>query len=329
MINKLKLIVTLPAILVAFALTVPHAGAVSVATSDFPIRPLEIIVGYAAGGANHLAAENLKPEAMEVFGQPMKITCKPGAASALANSYVAAAPADGYTLLNGSLSLPISIYAGDANYKMEDFIGVAMFSDVAPCLAVRADSPITSLEELLDYVKKNPGKFSWGHSGVASALHLVGSVMMDEMGIIDKVKEIPFSGTNESVAQLLGGHINAVASFPATIQQQVKAGNIRVLAVSATKRVAEFPEVATFKEQGFNVSLTSSRGIFVRNGTPTEVVAALEAGFKQIIESDAFKARATTLGEPPVFMNSKDFTAMYYKQCSMIQTAMKKVGLID
>ena len=327
--NTLKSLVVLSALLAASVLSSP-AGAASVATPKFPTRPLEIIVGFAAGGANHLAAENLTPEASAVFGQPIKITCKPGAATAVANSFVKSAPADGYTLLNGTLSLPTSIFAGDATYKVEDFTGVAMFSDVPPCLVVRMDSPIKTLKDLQEFAAKNPGKFSWGHPGVGAAVTLGGALMMFEMGIHDKVKEVPFNGTNESVAQLLGGHIHAVASFPATVKEQVRAGNLRVLGVSGTKRSDDYPDVLTFPEQGFpNVTLTSSRGIFVRSNTPPEIIAVLEAGFKQIIESEAFRQRAITLGETPVFMNSKDFTALYRQQCAMVQDVMKKVGLID
>lgn len=313
----------LAAAVAVFCLAAPAV----LAASEFPVRPIEIIVGFAAGGANHLAAENLKPEAQEVFGQPMKITCKPGAASAVANSYVSAQPADGYTLLNATLSLPISLYTGAATYKMEDFVALAMYSNVTPCLAVRADLPVNSLAELAAYAKNNKGKFTWGHSGVASTLHLAGCIMFDEMGILDDIKEIPFTGTNEAVAQVLGKHIDAVISFPATIQEQVKAGNMRVLGVSSTKRVDEFPDVPTFPEQGFNATLTSPRGIFARSDTPRAALDALEAGLKQIIESPAFRERAITLGEPPVFMGSKEYNELYREQCGTIKAVMEKLGL--
>ena len=294
---------------------------------DYPKKAIEVMVGFAAGGANHLAAENLKPEAQEIFGQPMTVTCKPGASSAIANTYVAGAPADGYTLLNATLSLPISLYTGVVDYKMEDFVGIAMYSNVTPCLVIRADLPVNNLQELIKYANDNPGKFTWGHSGVASTLHLAGCIMLDEMGILKNVKEVPFTGTNEAVAQVLGGHIDAVLSFPATVQDQVKVGKMRVLGVSGPERVAEFPDVPTFVESGFNANLTSSRGIFARKDTPKEVLDILEAGFKKIIESDKFKERAVNLGEPPVFMGSKEFTELYYEQCSAIKAAVEKVGL--
>lgn len=306
---------------------VPASDAEPAKITGFPKKPIEIVVGFAAGGANHLAAENLTTEAKTTFGQPMRINCKPGAASALANSHVAAAAADGYTLLNATLSLPISLYTGVVDYEMEDFVPIAMYSDVTPCLIVRSGLPVNTAAELVAYAKANPDTFSWGHSGVASTLHLAGSIIFDEMGIIDIVKEVPFTGTNEAVAQVLGGHIDAVISFPSTVQEQVAAGNMRVIGVSSTVRVDEFPDIPTFQEQGFNATLTSSRGIFARSDTPQEILGALEIGFRTIIESEEFKERAITLGEPPVFMNSKDAIALYHEQCSTIQGVVEKLGL--
>jgi tripartite-type tricarboxylate transporter receptor subunit TctC len=295
---------------------------------DFPTKPIEIVVGFAAGGANHMAAENLKPEAQGVFGQPMTVTPKAGAASAIANSYVAAAPADGYTLLNATLSLPISLYTGAVDYKMENFIGIAMYSNVTPCLAIRSNLPINSLEDLKKYVAGHPDTFTWGHSGVAGVPHIAGCLMFFEMDILTKVKDVPFTGTNEAVAQVIGGHIDAVISFPSTIQEHVRAGNMRVLGVSGSEKVEEFPTVATFKEQGYgNVVFTSSRGIFARSDTPKEIVAILEAGFKKIITSEDFKKRAITLGEPPVFMGSQELTELYYNQCKTIKAIVEKLGL--
>ena len=293
----------------------------------FPDKAIQIIVGYSAGGANHLAAENLTYEAQEAFGVPMSVTCMPGAASAVANTFVANAAADGYTLLNGTLSLPISMYVDSVDFNKDDFIGVACYSNVTPCLVVRADLPVNDLKELVEYCKANPNVFTWGHSGVASTLHLAGCNMLSKMDIMDLVKEVPFSGTNEAVAQVLGGHLDAVLSFPSTVQEQVKAGNLKVLGVSSTERVAEFPDVGTFVEQGYDAVLTSTRGIFVRSDTPAEVVAILEKGLAEIIQSDSFKERAITLGEPPVYMNSADFTQLYYDQCDLIKTMIDDLGL--
>ncbi len=295
--------------------------------ADFPTKPIEIIVGYSAGGANHLSAENLTFSASDVFGVPVVVTTMPGGSSAVANNYVSISPADGYTLLNGSLSLPISMYVGTVDFSKEDFVAIAMFSEVVPCLVVRASLPVNNLDELVAYCQANPGSFSWGHSGVGSTLHLAGSYMFKSLGIMDLIKEVPFTGTNEAVAQVLGEHIDAVLSFPATVQEQVRAGNLKVLGVSSTERVAEFPDTMTFEEQGYDVLLTSTRGIFARSDTPQEILDVLEDGFRTIIQSEDFMDRAVKLGEPPVYRDSEEATALYLEQCTTIEELIKELGL--
>lgn len=318
---------TLVALVLMFSLL---AGlCTTAAAAGYPEKPIEIIVGYSAGGANHLAAENLTYEAADIFGVPVTTNCMPGAASAIASSYVAHAAADGYTLLNGSLSLPISMYMNEVDFKKEDFIGIACFSEITPCLAVSPDLPVNNLEEFVAYVQANPGKFTWGHSGVGSALHLAGCNMFSKMGVLDLLKEVPFTSTNEPVAQVLGGHLDGVLSFPSTIQEHVRAGKLKVLGVSGNTRVAEFPDVPTFVEQGFDAVLTSTRGIFVRSDTAPEIIKTLEDGLAKIIQSDAFRERAINLGEPPVYMNSEDFTKVYYDQCDMIAVLVEELGLAE
>ena len=299
----------------------------AVSAANFPTRPMDIAVGFAAGGANHMAAENLRIGAQEVFGMPLTVTPRPGAASAIANSFVAMQPSDGYNLLNGTLSLQISMFTGDVDYTVDDFIAVFMYSEVVPCLAIRANLPIYTLQDLVDWVKANPGTFAWGHSGVASTLHLAGCLMFDTLGIIDSILEVPFTGTPEAITQVVGGHLDAVISFPASIQEQVRAGNLRVLGTTSDVAPAEFPDALTFREQGFDAVLTSTRGIFVRSDTPKEIIDILEDGFAKIVQSEEFREAAIALGEPPIFLNSADATALYMEQYETIGILVEMLGL--
>ena len=295
---------------------------------DFPTRPIEMLVGFAAGGANHIAAENLKPEAQRVFEQPMNVVIMPGASGAIAASFLTNANADGYTVLNATISLPISLHTGIADYKMEDFVGLVMYSDVAPILSIRADLPVNTLEDLIAYVKDNPNTFTWGHNGLGASFHLTGSLMFREMGILDYVRQVPFTGASEAVTQVLGGHLDGTVTFPGTIQAQVNAGNLRVLGVSGTQRVQEFPDAPTFLESGYDVTLTSFRGIFARSDTPQEILDILEAGFAEAVKSEGFRERAIATGEPLVFANSKDFTAIFYEQSIALRTIMEELGFV-
>ncbi len=297
------------------------------AAPKFPIKPVEVVVGFAAGGGTHLAAELLTPEAAKYLGQPIQITCKPGAGGAIGATYVAAAKADGYTLLYATMSLPISLYMDSVDFKADDFVGLALASDVAPLLAVRADAPFNNAKEMRDWIAANPGKFSWSHPGVGSTLHVLGANMLFAMGVTKQVKEVPFKGTAEGISAVLGGHVTAVSSFPATVLEQVRAGKMKIIGVSSPKRIPELPDAPTFIEQGYKATLTSTRGIFAPRKTPKAVLEALDKAFAQIIQSEDFKQRAIKLGEPAVYADSATFDKMYREQLVMIEALLKELGL--
>lgn len=310
----------------AFVLALVGCGALA---GDFPGKPVEIVVGFSAGGGTHLAAEMLTPEATALLGQPIQITCKPGAGGAIGATYVANSKPDGYTLLYATMSLPISLYMDSVDFNDKDFVGLALASNVAPALAVRADAPFSNAKELVAWVKANPGKFSWGHPGVGSTLHVLGANMLFAMGITKDSIEIPFSGTSEGVSSVLGGHLGAVVAFPASLVEQVKAGKMKIIGVSSLERIPEMPNAPTYLEQGYKATLTSTRGVFAPAKTPPEVLAALDKALGKIITSDAFKRRSEALGEPAVYADAKAFDAMYREQCVMIKTLLKELGLIN
>lgn len=307
----------------------PEAAAPETPKIEFPTKPIEMVVGFSAGGGTHLAAELLSPNAQDYLGQPIQVSPKPGAGGSIGATYVANANADGYTLLYATMSLPISLYMSEVEFKQEDFIGIALASEVAPMLVVKSDAPYNDAKELVEWVNANPGEFSWAHPGVGSTLHVTGANMLNAMDIIPTSVEVPFSGTNEGIAAVLGGHVGAVVSFAPAVAEQVRAGEMKILAVSSQERVEGYPDVPTFKEQGYNATLTSTRGIFAKSDTPQEVIDILEKAFADIINSPEYAERGIALGEPPVYANSEDFTKMYEDQCNMIGDILKKLDLID
>ena len=296
---------------------------------DFPNKPVEMVVGFSAGGGTHLAAELLTPEASKFLGQPIQITCKPGAGGAIGATAVATAKADGYTLLYATMSLPISLYMDTVDFSKDDFVGIALASDVAPVLAVRADAPYNNAAELIEWIEKNPGEFSWSHPGVGSTLHVLGANMMYRMDVINEIKEVPFAGTNEGLSAVLGGHVSSVVGFPASFLEQVKAGEMKIIGVSSPERISDLPDVPTFLEQGYEATLTSTRGVFAPSATPKEVIKVLDESFEKIIKSEDYLKRGTDLGEPPVYANSEAFDKMYREQCDMIEELHKEIGLVE
>ena len=293
----------------------------------FPEKPIELIVGYAAGGGTHLAAELLVPNAQKYLGQPINVVCKPGAGGSVGATYVAKSKPDGYTLLYATVSLPTSLYTTDVEYEQDDFVGVAMCSDIAPVIAVRADAPYSTASEMVEWIKANPGQFTWGFPGVGSSLHLTGANALEVLGIRELTKEVPFDGTAESVAAVLGGHISAVSCFPTSIEEKYKAGEIKVIGLQAKERSEMYPDFPTFLEQGYDATLTSWRGVFAPKDTPKEVLDYLDKAFAELIASDEYYERAMELGEGRAYKNSAEFTKIYNEQCPVIKEVVEKLGL--
>lgn len=301
-------------------------AAVSLA-ADYPRKPIEMVVPYAAGGGTHIAGEILVPGADKFLGQPIQVTCKPGAGGAIGATYVAKAPKDGYTLLYTTLSLSIAPYIGKVGYKVDDFIGIAQCSDVASVIAVRSDAPFDDAAGMVEWIKNNPGKLTWTHPGVGSSLHIQGANVFFRAGVLKETKDIPNKGTAPGIAAVLGGHVTAISSFLPALSENVKAGSLKVIGVVGDKRLEELPDLKTFNEQGVPAMVTSWRGVFVHKDTPPEIVKYLEDAFAKIIASNQYKERNKKLGEPLVYSNGRVFTKLAHDQAKDMEVLLTEMGL--
>lgn len=296
---------------------------------NYPTKPIELVVGMSAGGGTHLAAELLSPEAQNFLGQPLNITCKPGGGGAIGATYVAESAPDGYTLLYATVSLPTSLAMGDVEFAPEDLVGIARCSAIPPVLAVRSDAPYDNVEELVAWISEHPGEFSWAYPGVGSSLHLCGANALNKMGVADDIVGIPFDGTSEGIAAVLGGHVSAVSCFMSSLSEQIAAGEMKVLGVQDTVRLEDYPDIPTFLEQGVDATVTSWRGVFAPAGTPQEILDYLDEAFGQIIQTDSYRQSAIDLGEGVAYLNSTDFTAAYLADCEMVAPLVKELGLVE
>jgi tripartite-type tricarboxylate transporter receptor subunit TctC len=312
--------------------TTTAAGTAQTTTQEelkFPEKSIELVVGYAAGGGTHLAAELLTPNSQQYLKHPISISNIPGAGGAVGATYVAKSKADGYTLLYATVSLPASLYMSDVDFVQEDFVGVAMASSIAPVIVARADAPYNTAEEMEEWIRANPNTFTWGFPGIGSSLHLTGANLWDAMGVSDIIRDVPFDGTAESVAAVLGGHISAVSCFPTSISEQVRAGQMKIIGVQAAERVEDYPDVPTFLEQGYNATLTSWRGVFAPKDTPQEILDYLDKAFGEIIMSEEYLVRAVELGEGRYYKNAAEFTEIYNNECALIEALVEKLGLTN
>jgi tripartite-type tricarboxylate transporter receptor subunit TctC len=276
------------------------------AQSDYPNRPIELVIPYGAGGGNDLTARVMSSVAADYLGQPLIIRIRPGAGSVLGLSEVARSKPDGYTLAwPGPHAIVISAFNEVPLDFLHDLIPVAQMLEWPWLLVVRADSPFNTLDEFLTYAKEHPGELVMANSGNLAIGHLPALELEQMAGV--EFTHLPFDGGGPANAAVISGDADAVHGVPPAIIPQVESGNFKVLAVTGKNRHPALPDVPTYEEQGYPIQTEVVVGLVAPAGTPPEIVSFLEDAMKKISEDKTYKTLLAKLGETPSYLNSADF----------------------
>ncbi|CEP69329.1 Bordetella uptake gene [Moorella glycerini] len=294
------------------------------AAVEFPTKPMEMTVLFGAGSGADLLARKVADLASKELGQPIAVVNRTGAAGAVGYSYVKDQKPDGYNFVWNSNSINTAYHQGNMKFDYKAFAGVAELTTEPVSIAVKADAPWKDINEFIDYAKKNPGKVRIGNSGLGSFTHLAAVALENKTGA--KFTHVPF-GQGLAVSSLLGGKIEASSQLPAEIMSQVKAGQVRILAVTGEQRLASLPDVPTFKEKGIDLTLSLWRGIAVPAGTPQPVIEKLEAAFKKVAENQEFKDFAKQMGANIEFRGAADFDKFIAQQDKELADLMEQIGM--
>jgi tripartite-type tricarboxylate transporter receptor subunit TctC len=287
-------------------------------------RPVEMTVMFGAGSAADVTARHLADGMAKVLGAPVPVVNRTGGGGALGYTYVQQQRPDGHYIVWNSNSISTNFHSGILPFDYQAFEPVARVSVEIPALAVRADAPWKTLQELVDYAKANPGKVRIGNSGTGSHTHFASSALFVTADA--KVIEVPF-GEGQAVINLLGSRIEGVVQLPAALVPQVKAGDLRVLAVLGLKRDPIFPDVPTAKELGYPVTLDMWRGIAVPKGTPRAVVVKLQDAIKRTVDSPEFIEAGKNLGFVPAYLPADDFGKLIANDDAKLAQVMTDLGL--
>jgi tripartite-type tricarboxylate transporter receptor subunit TctC len=284
------------------------------AQGTYPDRPVHLISPYPPGGTSDNLARLLADKLRAALGQPVVIENKPGGTSSLGTAYVAQAQPDGYTLLLG----PMTAFTVLPHLRKLPYDPVTSFepiSTVATYLAivtVRNDMPVTTLADLVALARKQPGKLSYGSSGVASFGNMAGETIKLRESI--DMLHVPFKGSNDLVPGLLGGHIDLFIDGVGL--GAVKSGKAKGLAVFSDQRHPELPELPTIAEAGLKAALPSVWwGLYAPKGTPEAVVKRLDSEMARILADPDMKERMSRISVLPFYRNPAQMRA-YMKQDS-------------
>jgi tripartite-type tricarboxylate transporter receptor subunit TctC len=276
----------------------------------FPTKPVKLVVTYPPGGSSDLMARIMGQKLSEVWGQPVIIESKPGAAGSIGMEFTARQPADGYTFVVGNLG-PASVnpLITKVPYSMEkDFIPVSLTATGPNILAVPAASPFKNLNDLLVAARNKPGSLNFGTSGPGSMAHLGGELIMRQGNV--KMVGVPYKGGGLAVNDLLAGQIDMMVSDALPVIQHIRTGRLRALAITSAKRSPLSPEIPTFAEAGLpGLVAVNWWGVFLPAGTPKPVVDAYYAALVKIMANPDLKEKFGGLGVEAMATTQDEFKA--------------------
>jgi tripartite-type tricarboxylate transporter receptor subunit TctC len=273
--------------------------------AKYPVRPIHIVVGFAAGGGNDIIARVFGQKLSESLGQPVIVDNKPGGGAIVATEYVAKSAPDGYTLLMSASGISINpaVYAKLPYDAVQDFVAVSELASFPLIMIVNAASPIRSVAELVAYAKANADKMNYASS--SASFQLVTELFKQKTGA--PMLAIPYKSANESVLAVISGQVTTTIADAGPVVSQVKSGTVRALAVAAPARMEDLPDVPTMKEAGADVDAVLWSGIFVPKGTPAAIVRKLESELMRIAKLPDVVARLKLLGIECVGTSSEEF----------------------
>jgi tripartite-type tricarboxylate transporter receptor subunit TctC len=270
---------------------------------SYPSRPVTVIVPFQAGHGVDLMARALASEFSKITGQAFPIVNREGAAATIGFAALAAAKPDGYTVAispNTPLTIAPHIIKSVA-YSYDSFVPVCQSFENVMALFVGSASPYKTYQELVAASKSQPGKFSWGTTGVGSVPHLSASAWLATAGL-DAV-HVPFRGEPQILPQLISNEI----TFSAASISGMAGKGVRPLAVFAEQRHFAFPDVPTMAELGHAAGVPGLNGMFAPRGTPESVLASLEKTCAEVTSSEGFRTSAARLNQRVSFLGRRDF----------------------
>ena len=276
---------------------------------SYPVRPVTVFVGFPAGGSVDLLARAAAEEMSASLGQRLVVQNRDGASSTIAISAVLAAPADGYTLAAGAATpfTHVLHVMKEKPFAPEQFEFICQTFRNEFTFSVRAESPYKTLNDVIEAIRAQPGKVSYGHSGHMTAPHL---------GMIDFLRQIngsaldvPFKGEAAMLPVFLGGNIDFAT--PSATLASTQRERVRALAVFADKRLPALPNSPSVAEFGVRLGTHAGlNGFFAPKGTPREVLRVLESACERAVKSERFAQATARYATVPTFLGTADFTRL-------------------
>ncbi|MCE5286938.1 MAG: tripartite tricarboxylate transporter substrate binding protein [Pelosinus sp.] len=298
--------------------------------SKYPGRPITVLVPFSAGGLSDSIARAMEKVAVKHLGQPLLIVNKPGGAGTIAWNELAGSKPDGYTTGIAGIGTILQPLYGPTKYNYSTALEpIAKISNISLVMVVMSDSNWGNLEEFIAYAKAHPGEIKYGHSGLGSVTQVGAEMFAQAAGI--KMQQVPFQGDSESIAALLGKHVQVIFSFQGVINEYVKSGKTKVLAVCGDHRIKniDFKDVPTFKEQGLDVVTKNWQCLAIPKEMPSDVKNKLVSGIKAIINDAEFQTNLKELGISAEYLGPEDCLKEWAIDNEQMEKVVRDTGIAD
>ena len=312
------------AVFLALALVLPAAAH----AQAWPSKPIRYIVPFAPGGTTDILGRMVAAGLSNTLGQPVVVENKPGQAGSIGSAELARAAPDGYTLGGGTISshaINASLYDKLPYDPLKDFAPITMLATLPNMLIVHPSLNVATVGELVAVLKANPNKYSFGSAGNGTSQHISGELF--KIMTSTQMQHIPYKGSGPMIPDLLSGTIQLSFENITTAYPQVKAGKLRALAVTSSKRSFVAPEVPTMAEAGLaGYDISSWQAMYAPGGTPKEIVARLHADTARILRSPENMKKLQELGLEPGGMAPEELTALMRAEIPRLGKVVRASG---
>jgi len=316
----------MPACVCALALTV-IAGHAS-AQSAYPSKSIRILVPFPAGGSTDFVARGIGQKITEAWGQQVVLDNRAGAAGIVATEIVAKAAPDGYTLLMNSVShaANASMYGKLPYDTLRDFAPIILFADVPIILVVRSQFSANSVADLISLARAKPGQLNFAAGGVGASSHLAGELFRSMARI--QWQTVQYKGGAPTLVDLLGGQVDLTFSPIASSIQHVKAGRLKALGVTSSKRVPLLPDLPTIAESGVpGYAASAWYGVVAPARVPRDIIQKLNREINALLKNAEFREGMLARGAVPMGGSSEEFAAFMRQEVSKYAALVKESGI--
>ncbi|WLD92039.1 tripartite tricarboxylate transporter substrate binding protein [Alkalihalobacillus sp. AL-G] len=294
-------------------------------SDGYPEKPIQIIVAYSPGGATDTQARIIAEYAQEYLGQELAVVNKPGGGGQVGWNYFSSVDPDGYTLTAYNLPHVITQpLVGDTSYELDTFEPIVNWGKDPTVFAVPQDSEITDLQDLIDKARQSPDQITVGHSGKFVGQHM--AILLLEHSANIQLKDIPFKGSAEGIASMLGNHTDVMSG---NLSDLYRLGDqVRLLAIATEERHPFVPDLPTFGELGHTkVVMSTDRGIAAREGTPDKIIKKLEKAFMELLQDEEFLADMKKSGADMLILDRENVLTEFEIRHEQYQKLLESIGI--